>query len=104
MGVLSGALRQCLSQAPDQLDQLAAFIDPAWIEQALQATGTSSIRRRGNAIVNLLRFANLFAPANISKQLEHLLQQAHLFMLPPQPRAVKRTQSKYPKKKCQSVA
>jgi hypothetical protein len=46
MGVLSGALRQCLSQAPDQLDQLAAFIDPAWIEQALQATGTSSIRRR----------------------------------------------------------
>lgn len=46
MGVLSGALHQCLSQAPDQLDQLAAFIDPAWIEQALQATGTASIRRR----------------------------------------------------------
>src|SRR5690606_5901905 len=28
------------------LDQLAAFIDPAWIEQALQSTGTASIRRR----------------------------------------------------------
>ncbi|QTW18376.1 transposase domain-containing protein [Comamonas kerstersii] len=46
MGVLSGALRQCLSQAPDQLDQLAAFIDRSWIEQALQRTGKASIRRR----------------------------------------------------------
>lgn len=86
-----------------------------WLNQmaqkAKQPANRMAFEASSYAIVNILRFANLFAPANIPKELEHLLQQAHLFVLPPrrqhrppQPRAVKRTQSKYPKKKCQSVA
>ena len=85
------------------LDQMA--------QRAKQPANRMAFEASSYAIVNILRFANLFAPANIPKQLEHLLQQAHLFVLPPkrqhrppQPRAVKRTQSKYPKKKCQPVA
>lgn len=85
------------------LDQMA--------QRAKQPANRMAFEASSYAIVNILRFANLFAPANIPKQLEHLLQQAHLFVLPPrrqnrppQPRAVKRTQSKYPKKKCQSAA
>jgi hypothetical protein len=80
-------------------------------QRAKQPANRMAFEAGSYAIVNLLRFANLFAPANIPKQLEYLLQQAHLFVLPPrrqhrppQPRAVKRTQSKYPKKKCQAVA
>ncbi|MDD2713298.1 MAG: transposase domain-containing protein [Simplicispira sp.] len=46
MSFLQSALRQTLARTPERLDQLASLIDPAWIEQALNFTGKSSIRRR----------------------------------------------------------
>lgn len=46
MSLLQSALRETLSHAPERLDELSALIDPAWIEQALAASGRGSIRRR----------------------------------------------------------
>ena len=46
MSLLESALRQTLPQVPERLDELSALIDPAWIEQALKASGKASIRRR----------------------------------------------------------
>ena len=46
MSLLQSALRETLSHAPERLDELSALIDPAWIEQALTASGRGSIRRR----------------------------------------------------------
>ncbi len=77
--------------------------------RAKQPANRMAFEASSYAIINILRFANLHAPSRIPKQLEHLLQHAHLYVLPPrrqhrpaQPRAVKSTHSKYPKKKCQS--
>jgi hypothetical protein len=39
-------LAHTLDRVPSDLNQLSALIDPAWIEQTLQATGKASIRRR----------------------------------------------------------
>jgi hypothetical protein len=46
MSLLESALRQTLPRVPDRLDELSALIDPAWIKQALAASGKASIRRR----------------------------------------------------------
>ena len=46
MSLLESALRETLPRVPDRLDQLSVLIDPAWIAQALQASGTATIRRR----------------------------------------------------------
>ncbi|MEO6855628.1 MAG: transposase domain-containing protein, partial [Rhodoferax sp.] len=46
MSWLQSELSQTLARTPPSLDQLSALIDPQWIEQALQATGKTSIRRR----------------------------------------------------------
>ena len=46
MSLLQSALRDTLPRVPDRLDELSALIDPAWIEQALAASGKASIRRR----------------------------------------------------------
>lgn len=46
MSLLRSALRETLPRVPDRLDELSALIDPAWIEQALAASGKASIRRR----------------------------------------------------------
>lgn len=46
MSLLENALRETLPRVPDRLDELSALIDPAWIEQALAASGKASIRRR----------------------------------------------------------
>lgn len=46
MSLLRNALRATLPRVPDRLDELSALIDPAWIEQALAASGKASIRRR----------------------------------------------------------
>jgi hypothetical protein len=46
MSLLESALRQTLPRVPDRLDELSALIDPAWIQQALAASGKASIRRR----------------------------------------------------------
>jgi len=46
MSLLESALRETLPRVPDRLDELSALIDPAWIEQALAASGKASIRRR----------------------------------------------------------
>lgn len=43
---LQTELQQTLDRTPASLDQLNELIDPAWISQALQATGKASIRRR----------------------------------------------------------
>jgi hypothetical protein len=39
-------LSHTLDRVPNDLSRLSELIDPAWIEQALQATGKASIRRR----------------------------------------------------------
>ena len=86
-----------------------------WLNQmalrAKQPANRMAFEASSYAIVNILRFANMHSPATIPKQLEHLLEQSHVFVLPPrrlhrpaQPRALKSTYAKYPKKKCQSVA
>ena len=46
MSLLESALRETLPRVPDRLDQLSVLIDPAWIAQALQASGKATIRRR----------------------------------------------------------
>lgn len=46
MSCLQTELSQTLAHAPPSLAQLSALIDPQWIEQALQATGKASIRKR----------------------------------------------------------
>ncbi|MFZ5527298.1 MAG: IS4 family transposase, partial [Pseudomonadota bacterium] len=46
MSLLQSALRETLPRVPERLDELSALIDPAWIEQALTASGKASIRRR----------------------------------------------------------
>ena len=33
---------------PEELKRFQAHIDPAWIEEALEATGTATVRRRPN--------------------------------------------------------
>ena len=39
-------LTHTLERVPSDLSRLSELIDPAWIEQTLQATGKASIRRR----------------------------------------------------------
>lgn len=47
MGLLQDALNETLATLPtDGVAELGSLIDPAWIEQALKATGKASIRRR----------------------------------------------------------
>lgn len=46
MSWLQTELSQTLARTPANLDQLSSLIEPQWIEQALQATGKASIRRR----------------------------------------------------------
>lgn len=46
MSWLQTELSQTLARTPANLDQLSSLIEPQWIEQALQATGRASIRRR----------------------------------------------------------
>lgn len=46
MSQLQQELTHTLSRVPANLDRLSELIDPAWIEQALHATGKASIRRR----------------------------------------------------------
>lgn len=43
---LSKELSRVAAVAPERLGHFRRHIDPAWIEQALQATGTASVRRR----------------------------------------------------------
>ena len=43
---LQNELSMCHEITPARLDRFTSFINPAWIEQALQATGTASLRRR----------------------------------------------------------
>jgi hypothetical protein len=62
------------------------------------------------AIVNLLSIASLDSAGTLPKQLAALLAQSRHFVLPPRrsgrsfPRVVKKRASKFPTKKCQSVA
>ena len=46
MSLFESALRETLERVPDRLEELSALIDPAWIAQALAASGKASIRRR----------------------------------------------------------
>lgn len=46
MSWLQTELSQTLARTPTNLDRLSSLIEPQWIEQALQATGKASIRRR----------------------------------------------------------
>lgn len=46
MSLLQSALRETLPRVPERLDELSELIEPAWIEQALAASGKASIRRR----------------------------------------------------------
>ncbi len=83
MGLFESALRETLERVPDRLEELSALIDPAWIAQALAASGKASMPR----------------------QLAALLAQSRDFVLPPRrtersvPRVVKKRASKFPTKK-----
>lgn len=46
MSCLQSELSHTLARTPASLDQLSALIEPHWIEQALDATGKASVRRR----------------------------------------------------------
>ena len=43
---LAASLAAVASVTPEQFEDLRRNIDPAWIEQALSATGTATVRRR----------------------------------------------------------
>lgn len=47
MRLLQDVLNETLAALPaDGMPELESLLDPAWIEQALSATGKASIRRR----------------------------------------------------------
>jgi hypothetical protein len=57
------------------LDTITQHIDPAWIQQALEQTGTVSIRRRrlpAQQVVWLLLGMALFADRSIAAVMSHL--------------------------------
>ncbi|RYH31167.1 MAG: hypothetical protein EON54_21440 [Alcaligenaceae bacterium] len=65
MSWLQSDLPQTLARTPPILDQLSSLIESQWIEQALQATGKASIRRRKLPaehvvwrVIGLARFRN----------------------------------------------
>ena len=66
-----------------------------------------SFQTASYAIVGLLRGASIESAATLPKQLVHLLEQSHVFVLPPRrperhvPRVVKNRAPKFPTKKCQ---
>src|SRR2546430_6582446 len=42
-----GQAFECVAEVlPDELKRFQAHIDPVWIEEALEATGTATVRRR----------------------------------------------------------
>jgi hypothetical protein len=43
---LQEALSMVASVTPERVDDVRRHIDPVWIEQALQATGTATVRKR----------------------------------------------------------
>lgn len=43
---LQSSLQQTIPLTPESFDRFSSLIDPDWIDQALQTTGTASIRRR----------------------------------------------------------
>lgn len=76
MGWLKEALGSLNAMGPEGgLERFAASLDPAWIEEALKATGTMSVRRRKfpaeQAIWLVLGMA-LFADRSIKAVVDHL--------------------------------
>ena len=87
-------LAHTLDRVPSDLNQLSTLIDPAWIEQTLQATGKASIRRRKLPaeqvmwlVIGLALFRNL--------PIWHVVHQLNL-TLGGEPLTAPSTASKYP--------
>lgn len=76
MGWLDEALNELAPLSPrGGLEKFAASIDEDWIEEALRATGTSSIRRRklpAEQVVWLVLGMALYANRSITSVLDHL--------------------------------
>jgi len=76
MAWLQEALEALIDLGPrGGLDRFAASLDPDWIEEALQATGTTSIRRRkmpAEQVVWLVLGMALYADRSIQAVLTHL--------------------------------
>jgi hypothetical protein len=72
---LESVLDALAGMGPAALDRFAESIDPAWIEEALSATGTASIRRRklpANVVVWLVLGMALFRDRSIDQVVDHL--------------------------------
>ncbi len=72
---LSQNLEALQETGPEGIGRFKASLDPQWIEQALQATGTASIRRRklaADQAVWLVLGMGLFADRSICDLVDHL--------------------------------
>src|SRR3989442_8707141 len=103
MGLGETVLAVGAGERPASFEQFSAAIDPAWIAEALAATGTASVRRRklpAEHVVWLLLGMGLFHDRSIAQGVQHLdllfptpdrgrgpLPQAALLPTPRPPRA-----------------
>jgi Insertion element 4 transposase N-terminal len=86
--------------------RLRASLDPCWIEEALEATGTATLRRRRLPAEQVVRLVLGMA---LPRNLRRLREQIARFLLPPRrarayPRAVKLKMSGYARKRPTSGA
>jgi hypothetical protein len=75
MVAMSEVFEAALDMGPDGLDRFAGGLDPDWIEAALAATGTASIRRRkmpAQHVLWLVLGMAMFADRSIVDVVEHL--------------------------------
>lgn len=69
------ALASCNDMGPERFAHFAAGIDPAWVDEALAATGSASIRRRklpANQVLWLVLGMCLYADRSIRDVCDHL--------------------------------
>jgi hypothetical protein len=74
-GSLSEILETARELGPASFSKFVSGIDPAWIEEALEATGTASIRRRklpAERVVWLVLGMAMFAECSIRDVVDHL--------------------------------
>lgn len=76
MGWLQEALEAAQDLGPKAgIEKFAASLEPQWIEEALTATGTASVRRRkfpAEQVIWLVLGMALFADRSIRAVLDHL--------------------------------
>ncbi len=75
MGSFAGVLESLVSMGPERIERFGASLPQEWIEEALAATGTASIRRRklpAEQVLWLVLGMALFQDRSIRDVVDHL--------------------------------